>query len=147
PGRSYSELLPEPLDGLRETLVECCARAPPEERLGAGRVEDTAPLLAGLRRGVLGGAIYAGQARQAPVQLVDRRLGACADIRDAGRVRERHPAGDRVGNIPDVDVVARLLPVAVDDARFAGEKSRREDGTDAGLARRVLARAVDVRQA
>src|SRR5262245_49158430 len=95
---------------------------------------------------MLGGAIDAGQARQAPVQLVDRRLGARADIRDAGRF-ELHPARDRVGNISDVDVVARLLPVAVDDARLAGEEPRREDGNDAGLARRILAGSVDVRQA
>src|SRR2546425_5619903 len=52
----------------------------------------------------------------------------------------------RIRHVPDVDVVPRLLAVAVDDALDSGEEPGAEDRDDAGLARGILARAIDVRE-
>src|SRR5262245_12101573 len=50
----------------------------------------------------------------------------------------------RVHHVVDIDVVARLLAVAEDHGLPAVDDSAAEDRDDAGLAERVLARAVDV---
>src|ERR687895_2852251 len=49
-----------------------------------------------------------------------------------------------VDDVADVDVVARLPPVAEDGGPLAVEELAAEDGDDAGLAEGVLAGAVDV---
>ena len=53
--------------------------------------------------------------------------------------RERRP-----GDVADVDVVARLQPVAEDARLLVARERAEEDRDDAGLAVRILARPVDV---
>src|SRR5207245_2094672 len=98
-----------------------------------------ATLLAGLGRPVLRTPVDADQSREPPIELVDRRLGAGADVRDAGGVGRGHRARDGVGDVADVDVVARLLAVAVHDARRAREQSRSR-AADGTRSRRPVAR-------
>ena len=54
--------------------------------------------------------------------------------------------GEGVDHVVDVDEVPRLLPVAEDRARLAGQQPAGEDGDHAGLAVGVLAGPVDVGQ-
>ena len=77
----------------------------------------------------------------------DRRLDTGAHVHGPTHVDplEREPGG--FGDVPHVDVVSRLEPVTVDDAGLTPQEALREDGDDACLAVRVLARPIDVGQA
>src|SRR3989441_2114407 len=136
----------EPGERPGQAIVERGSRRPTEDGLGARGVEYAAPLLARARGRVPGRGADTRQLRQPPVELVDGGLESGTDVRDAGRIGAAERAGDRVGHVLDEDVVARLLAVAVNEAGLAGQQSMTEDGDDAGLAVRVLARTVHVRQ-
>src|SRR5262244_3597734 len=69
----------EPRERPGQAIVEGRARCPPQDRLGARRVEHASPLLAGTCRRTPGGGADSGQLRQAPVDLVDGGLDARAD--------------------------------------------------------------------
>ena len=90
------------------------------------------------------GASTPQAARMWPNSWFDVGLDAGADVERA-RVGVGSPA-PQVGahHVADEDVVARLLAVAVDRRLLAAQQLHREDRDHAGLAVRVLARAVDV---
>src|SRR5881628_2492785 len=134
----------EPGERPGQAIVERGSRRPTQDGLGARGVEHAAPLLARTRRRVPGRGADTRQLRQPPIELVDGGLESGTDVRDAGRIGAAERAGDRVGHVLDEDVVARLLAVAVDETRLAGQQPMTEDGDDAGLAVRILAWAVDV---
>src|SRR5881628_2024341 len=137
----------EPGECPGQAVVEHRARRPSEDGLSPCGVEHAPPLLTLTRGCVPGRRANPGELREPPVQLVDRGLEARADVRDAGRRMTAERAGDRVGHVLDEDVVARLVAVAVDETRLAGEQPMTEDRDDAGLAVRILTWAVDVGQA
>jgi len=71
--------------------------------------------------------------------------GACADVEDARRPLQRGQR--RRSDVADVDVVSLLRAVAEDVRRLPARELPQEDGDDARLAVRVLARPVDVAEA
>ena len=60
-------------------------------------------------------------------QLVDRDAGAAADVECAASLRRARAARVRLGDVGDVDEVARLLAVAEDRHRFAVQQPVGED--------------------
>ena len=89
--------------------------------------------------------VAAGDARARLVQLRDRRVEAGADVVRAAAVTDR--CEQRGDDVADVDEVAAVHAVAVDDRLVAARHALEEDRDDAALEAGVLARAVDVREA
>ena len=90
-----------------------------------------------------GSSSRSGEGLQHVEQLEDARLAARADVE---RARLAGFAGqqERTRDVADVDVVARLQPVAVHRRRLPSLKVIAEDRDDTRLAVRRLAWAVDV---
>src|SRR5207247_11204037 len=116
----------EPLHGAPRTLRPRHLRPPAEDLGGAPGVDDAAPLLALLCRP---GTNLGTAARRLEEEARERAhvgLDAGADVEGPGRGGlEREEVGAR--HVADVDVVARLLAVAVHRDRLGAEHPARED--------------------
>ena len=135
--------LPEPSDGLPQPVGKRNLGAPAQHSSGRCGIDDAAELLAGLARAVPLGHARAAQAHQVLEQRVDVCLAPGPEIQCPAVVaRERREVGPR--HVAHVDIVARLLPVAVDHRLLSSEQFLGEDGDDAGFAMRVLTRPIDV---
>src|SRR5918997_6814852 len=127
-----------------ESFVEAHARAPVQETARLCGVYAAAELLAGLGRPVPWREVLARGPAQPLVEAGHARLHAGAYVVRAVRRLVLHGEHVRPGDVFDKDVVAGLLPRAVDGGGAALGQVAGEDGHDPGLAVRVLAGAVDV---
>src|SRR6266540_4575498 len=136
------------------TLEEVQRPGQPVSKRDAGRPAETllrqrgaqaaSPLLTGLRGAVLRRHLEARRAGQRAMELVHRSLDPRTDVHAADDLGALESAEVGGRDVLDVDVVAGLLAVPVDDRRLPLQEALGEDGDDAGLALGILAGAVDV---
>src|SRR5258708_24592847 len=138
-GRCLSPPALEPLRRLGQPRLERDARFPPELRARCRRVDRAAPLLAGLARAVADGAGKAACLGQQPGQLVHGSLATRPDVERSADARFERVAVD-ARHVLDVQVVARLLAVAIDHRVLSSEHPLQEDGYTAGTADRARSR-------
>src|SRR5919106_281178 len=131
-----------PAEGLGEALVELDPRPPAELRRDQGRIERAASELTGTQRLELRLERGAGCPLEALEEREDGRLAAPADVEDPRRSR-LGGEDERARDVGRVHVVAGLAAVAEHRRPLAREQAPTEDGDDARLPVRVLARAVD----
>src|SRR5262245_8983973 len=101
--------------------VERDGWGPAEEDLRATGIEDALALLAGFGGAVPCGPPETERSRQVFVQSVHGRLDARGDVDGAACGGLLEPARDGVGDVPDEDVIARLLAIAVDHALLTAQ--------------------------
>src|SRR6476469_7154173 len=132
------------VEGDAQALGQARLGSPAQLALGAGGVDRDALHLAGARWRELGLEIAgAAELAEGVDQLQHVGLDPGADVDRAarlGRGRGEH----RRDNVAHIYVVAGLLAVAEDGRLLALAQAAAEDRDHAGLAERVLARAVDV---
>src|SRR3954471_21080313 len=134
----------EVFEGAGHALFEGRERLPAEVDRSAAGIEGAALDLAGARWGVLRGLLEPRELGHHVEELLHARLDTRADVQheSAALVDRTH---ERVDDIVDIDVVARLRAVTEDQRTLAVEQPAREDRDHARLAVRILARAVHVR--
>src|SRR5580698_2033374 len=144
-GRPVGRALLDPLVDGGHAVAQPGDRAPAQVALGPPDGQGAALELARPARRERRLDRAAGGSADHPCQVQDADLLAGADVPGTGAA----PVGgeqERRDRVPDVDVVAGLAAVAVDDGALAGQEPGAEDRDDPRLPRRVLARAVHVGQ-
>src|SRR4029450_400123 len=113
-------------------VLERGGRMPAELDGGERGVDDAAPRLARPSGGELCLGLRASPSPAELVQLEPGGLDAGADVEDPTRPADGGERGAR--HVADVDVVARLEPVAEDPATLACREPPEEDRHDSGPA-------------
>src|SRR5436190_6793321 len=117
-----------------ESFVETDLGYPPQTLLGQCRTEAAPSLLARLGGSVSGRHVEPAGPSQRATDLVDRGLDPRADVHAAGDLRTLERAEIGCRDVVEIDVVGRLLSVAVDHRGLSSEEPVTEDRHDAGLA-------------
>src|SRR5207248_4158236 len=145
PGRGWRHRRPLPEEAHRslEALLESGPRLPSHRLADPRRLDRRTPLLARTSRTMLRRLAAAGERPQDLEDGGDVRLHAGAHVEgDAFAAAERLGVG--LGDVLDVDEVARLAAVPGDRRGLTGQQLPAEDGHHSRLPVRVLARPVDV---